>query len=232
MLETPPLLTVRRPARRPSDAQIGAFKGVSASFVADAMGGTGSLDTRIAPPGFGHHLPFTAVGPALTVENWAGDVLATVAAMRFVSPGDVLVVSVAGHSGCAAAGDLVMGMARNAGAAGFVTDGPLRDYTALIEVGLPVWCTGLNPASPSGRGPGKIGLPMAIGGRQVATGDMIIADRDGVVVVPFERIDTVIAALETVKRLEAEAEALVASGATMLSDIAAVLDSDQTVYLE
>lgn len=232
MLETPPILTIRKPVRRPTEAQIAAFRGVSASFVADAMGGTGSLETRIAPPGFGRDIPFAAVGPALTVENWAGDVLATVAALRFLAPGDVLMVGVQGHSGCAAAGDLVMGMAKNAGAAGFVTDGPLRDYAALVEVGLPVWCAGLNPASPSGKGPGRIGLPMTLGGRQIETGDMVIADRDGVVVVPFERIDTVIAALETVKTLEAGAEALVASGATMLPDIAAVLDSDQTAFVE
>ena len=231
MLETPPVLTIRRPDRRPTEAQIAAFRGVPASFVADAMGGTGSLATAIAPPGLGRDLPAAAVGPALTVENPPGDVLATVAALRFLTPGDVLMAGVAGFDGCAAAGDLVVGMARNAGAAGFVTDGPLRDYAALIGVGLPVWCAGLNPASPSARGPGRIGLPVVIGGRAVETGDMVIADRDGVVVVPYARIDATLAALETVKTLEAGTERDVAEGATMLPGVAAILDSDQTRFV-
>ncbi|WP_108257592.1 RraA family protein [Mangrovicoccus ximenensis] len=89
---------------------------------------------------------------------------------------------------------------------------------------------GLNPASPSAKGPGKVGEPLMIGGRQVATGDMIVADRDGVVVVPFERIDAVIAALETVRTLEAEAEASVEAGATSLSAIDHILDGPQTVW--
>jgi 4-hydroxy-4-methyl-2-oxoglutarate aldolase len=195
-------------------------------------GRTGSLDTRISPPGLGRDLPFTAVGPALTVENRAGDLLATVAAVRFLKPGDILVASVGGYSGCAAAGDLVKGTTRNAGAAGFVTDGPLRDYTALVEVGPPLWCAGLNPASPSGNGPGRIGLAIMIGGRQVETGDIVVADRDGVVVVPFVRIDVVLADLEAVKQLEAAAEASVADGAIMLPSIGEILESDRTVHVE
>ncbi|MBE3638437.1 RraA family protein [Mangrovicoccus algicola] len=228
MLETPPLLTIRRPARRPTEAQIAAFRGLPASYVADAMGGGGALDTAIAPP-----LPeaVRAVGPALTAENRAGDLLATAAALRVLQPGDILMAGVGGFGGCAAAGDLVIGMARNAGAAGFVTDGPLRDCEALIRVGLPVWCSGLNPASPTAKGPGRVGEALMIGGRQVETGDMVVADRDGVVVVPFARIDAVIAALETVKALEAETEAAVAAGATSLAAIDHVIDSDQTVWL-
>ncbi len=230
MLENPPLLTIRRPVRRPSQAQIEAFRGIPASFVADAMGGTGTLDTAISPPGLGRDIPAHAVGPALTAENWAGDLLATVAALRVLQPGDMLMAGAGGFRGCAAAGDLVIGMARNAGAAGFVTDGPLRDYAALIEVGLPVWSAGLNPASPSAKGPGKVGGPLMIGGRQVETGDMIVADRDGVVVVPFDRIDAVISALETVKQLEAATEAAVKAGATSLEAVDHIIDGPQTVW--
>jgi len=232
MLENPPLLTVRRPDRRPSAVQLAAFRDAPASFVADAMGGTGSL-RGLAAPGLGRDLPARIVGPALTAGNRAGDVMASVAALRFVQPGDIVVAAVEGHQGCAAAGDLVIGMARNAGAAGFVTDGPLRDYAQLVKVGLPVWSTGLNPASPTGHGPGTVGLPVMVAGRQVESGDIIVADADGVVVVPFARIDAVIAALARVRTAEAETERQVAEeGLAMLPAIAAILDSDRTRYLD
>ena len=119
---------------------------------------------------------------------------------------------------------------RRAGAAAFVTDGPLRDYDGIVDVGLPAWCTGLTPASPFVSGPGKVGFAVQIGGQQVASGDMIVADGDGVVVVPFDRIDAVIAQLDTVRRLEGELDAEVAAGLSLPDPIAELLASERTVH--
>ena len=226
MIEEPPLLTVTRPARRPSDAQIAAFQGVPTGFVVDAMFGKGAMDRRIASLGDGRDLPCAASGPALTADCAPGDILAVLAALDFVRPGDILVSAFAGFQGCAAAGDRVIGMARNSGAVGFVTDGPVRDYSGIVGVGLPVWCTGLTPASPFSTGPGAVGSAIQIGGQQVATGDMIVADRDGVVVVPFDRIDAVITALDKVAELEAALDAEVAAGLKVSEAIAELLKSD------
>ncbi|KKM02697.1 hypothetical protein LCGC14_1781810, partial [marine sediment metagenome] len=71
---------------------------------------------------------------------------------------------------------------------------------------------GLTPASPFTKGPGRVGLPLAIGGQQVETGDMVVADRDGVVIVPFAQIDAVIAALDAVRAAEEGLDAQVAEG--------------------
>ncbi|WP_340107504.1 RraA family protein [Pikeienuella sp. HZG-20] len=231
MIEGPATLTIRRPDRRPTASQIAAFQNTPSSFVADAMYGSGAL-LGLRPLGDGLDIRCVAAGPALTVDCGAGEILALIASLAFIQPGDIVVSAFGAHQGAAAAGDRATGMMKNAGAAGFVTDGPMRDYAGLVEVGLPVWCTGLNPASPVSNGPGRIGLPIQIGGREVETGDMIVADRDGVVVVPFEQLDSVLAQLEVVRQLEADLDAEVAKGLKLPESIAELLASDNTRYVD
>lgn len=231
MIEEPPLLTIARESRRPDAAQVAAFQEVPTSFVVDAMYGSGALSGRIRPLGESRDLVSVAAGPALTAGCGAGDVLALLAATDSVQDGDIVLAAFDGFQGCAAAGDRVCGMLRNAGAAGFVTDGPVRDYAGIVGIGLPCWATGLTPASPYSNGPGTVGLPIQIGGRQVETGDMIVADHDGVVVVPFARIDAVIEKLETVKALENALDAEVEKGLTMFPATRELLKTDRVKYV-
>ncbi|HSF94944.1 MAG TPA: RraA family protein [Thermohalobaculum sp.] len=231
MIEEPPILRIRNNPRRPSDAQIAAFQGVATGFVVDALGGGGALASAIQPLGGGRDLACAAAGPALTADCGPADILATLAALKFLRPGDVLVAAFAGHQGCAAAGDRVAGMIRNNGGAGFVTDGPVRDHAGLVGIGLPVWCTGLTPASPFSKGPGAVGFPVQIGGQEVETGDMIVADRDGVVVVPFERIDEVIARLAEISEMEAALDAKVAEGLKLPGWVDDLLQGDAVDYV-
>lgn len=230
MIEEPKSLTIKRPDRRPSELQIAAFQGVPTGFVVDAMYGGGALSPQIKPLGDGRDFAGHVAGPALTVDNRPSDILALLGALVFVQAGDVVVNAFAGFQGCAAAGDRVTGMMKNQGAAGFVTDGPMRDYAGLVGVGLPVWCTGLNPDSPFATGPGKIGLPVQIGGRQVETGDMVIADRDGVVVVPFAMIDNVIERLAQVTELETALDLEVAAGLGVPGDIEELVAGDNVTW--
>ncbi|WP_108484513.1 RraA family protein [Oceaniglobus ichthyenteri] len=232
MIEEPPLVTINRATRRPTAAQVAAFQGVPTGFVNDAMFGQGALSRTIRPLGEGRDLHCVAAGPALTVDNGPGDLLALLAALPQIRKGDVVMSTCDGFQGCASAGDRVAGMVRNCGAAGFVTDGPMRDYDGIVGIGLPCWCTGLTPASPFSKGPGRVGQPINMAGQRVETGDMVIADRDGVVVVPFARIDEVIAALEQVKTSEYTMDAEVEKGLKWPESIAALLDSDQVKYLD
>ena len=229
MIEAPPTLTINTSLRRPTDAQIAAFQNVPTGFVVDALFGNGALSSDIQPIGAGRDLHCVAAGPALTADCGAADVLATFAALKFIKTGDVVVSAFAAHSGCAAAGDRLVGMMKNNGAAGFVTDGPVRDYDGIVPVGLPVWCTGLTPASPHMTGPGSVGFPVQIGGQEIETGDMIVADRDGVVVVPFERLDDVIKTLARITELESTLDAAVAAGLKIPDWVEEVLASDKTV---
>lgn len=123
MIEEPPILTICRSVRRPTEAQIAAFRGVPTGYVCDAMEGQGALDSRIHPVGDGRDIACHAVGPALVADNGPAEILATMAALHQLEPGDIVVAAVHGHRNCSAAGDRFMGMMKNAGAAGFVTDG-------------------------------------------------------------------------------------------------------------
>lgn len=230
MIEEPPRLTIKRPDRRPSDAQIEAFRDAPTSFVTDAMDGKSALDIAIkplAPEALAGHV----VGPALTADNGPGDIMATLAALNFVQPGDVVVSAFGGYQGCAAAGDRVSAMMKNCGAAGFVTDGPMRDRAGIVEVGLPCWCTGLSPNTPFGSGPGGVGVPIQIGGHRVETGDMIVADRDGVVVVPFDQIDTVIARLAQVRALEEALDADLSGDVRLPDGVKSLIEGDDVRFV-
>ncbi len=229
MIEAPPTLTISTAFRRPTEAQILAFQRVPSGFVVDAMLGGGALSCSIQPIGGGRDLFCTAAGPALTADCGAADVLATFASLKFIVPGDMVVSAFAAYAGCAAAGDRLVGMMKNSGAAGFVTDGPVRDYEGIVQAGLPVWCAGLTPASPHMSGPGSVGFPIQIGGQEIETGDMIVADRDGVVVVPYERIDEVIQKLSHIYELEQALDAEVAQGLKVPKWVEEYLSSDKTV---
>ena len=195
------------------------------------MYGAGALSNAIRPLGESRDLKSVAAGPALTVNSGAGDILALLAALDSVQEGDVVLSAFDGFQGCAAAGDRVCGLLRNSGAAGFVTDGPVRDYAGVVAIGLPCWATGLTPASPFSNGPGSVGLPVQIGGRQVETGDMVVADHDGVVVVPFARIDDVIAKLVTVLELETALDVQIADGLKIPPSTLELLASDKVRYV-
>jgi 4-hydroxy-4-methyl-2-oxoglutarate aldolase len=203
MLEEPPVLTIRPDFPRPTASQIDAFRDVPTGFICDAMSGQGALDCTIQPIGGGHDIDCRAVGPALVAENGPAEILATMAALHILQPGDVVVSAVHGHRNCSASGDQFCGMLQNKGAAGFVTDGQMRDYDGIVEVGMPVWCAGLSPNSPYSNGPARAGFGTNVGGRRVESGDLVVADRNGVVVVPFAEIDAVAAKLIEVQKLEA-----------------------------
>ena len=209
MIEDAPKIRVAKELRRPRPDQMAALRGVPTGFVVDALGGSGGLDYRIKPV-VSEQAAFCGV--ALTCDAGPADNLAVFAALRLLQPGDVLAAATGGHAGCAVAGDLLLGMARNCGAVAFVTDGCVRDIPGLREVGLPCFALGVTPNSPAREGPGTVGFPVVLAGAAIATGDILVGDQDGVVVVPFERIDEVLVRLDAVRTAEAELDAKVKAG--------------------
>ena len=211
MIEDPPLLRIRRRFPRPSAAQVDAFRGQQTGHVVDAMAGSGALSERIKP--IGDYKPFCGV--AVTCNDGPADNLATYASLNVVQPGDVVVSSAGGFTEVAVIGDLLLGMMKNAGVAAFVTDGAVRDIPGIRGVGLPCYAAAVTPNSPVRNGPGTIGFPMVCGGAAIGPGDIILGDEDGVVVVPFARIDETIERLAAVRAAEAELEAKVKGGLKM-----------------
>lgn len=190
----------QRPVARPAASLVDALRGTPTGFIVDAMGGKGALDFRIKPAIADQA---ACCGAALTCDAGPADNLALVAALQSVQPGDVLVAATGNYTGCAVTGDLVLGMARNSGAVGFVTDGCVRDLPGIRTVGLPCFCVGITPNSPARSGPGTVGFPVTIAGHPVASGDVIVADQDGVVVVPQAQLEDVIARLPAIRAAEA-----------------------------
>ena len=224
MIEEPKTLKILGRASRPRPNVPDAFATVPTGNLCDAMDGTGALDPEIKPI---EGLPNRLIGPALPVECGPADILPLLAALSEITPGDVLVVATGGWRGCAALGDLVTGMARNAGAAGIVTDGMVRDLDGLAEVGLPVFGVGVNPNSPYSSGPGRVGYPVDLGGRRVGPGDIVVGDRDGVVTIPVADIGAVETALGAVREAEAGLEAEVRAGLKVPEAIRSLLESDE-----
>ncbi len=211
MIAEPPPLTFAPSIERPRWEIVERLRGAPTSFVVDAMGGSGALDWRIRPI-VGRSL----LGIALTCDCGAGDNLALVAAVAQAEPGDVLVAAAGGWTGAAVTGDLIIGVARNRGAVGFVTDGLVRDLAALEALNVPVYAMGVSAIPPGRRGPGAVGLPIVCGGRPIASGDVIVADRDGVAVVPRERIAETLERLELVRAAEGRVLERVRAGAREL----------------
>jgi len=211
MIENPPVLTITRGHRRPGPALIDAFRGAQTSHVADAMGGRGAIDWRIKPLD-----PANAsfAGPALTAHSYPADILGMIAAVTEAEPGDVIMCANEAYTGTAVVGDLTAGMMRNKGIAAFVTDGLARDRAGIVATGLPLFAMGISPNSPAKNGPGQVGAPIVLGGVQVCSGDIVVGDADGVVVVPLAEADAVLARLHAVRAAEETAAAKVKGGAT------------------
>jgi 4-hydroxy-4-methyl-2-oxoglutarate aldolase len=208
MIEEAPSIQ-RRDVVRPAAALVDALRGTPTGFVVDALGGSGALDYRIKPA-IADQAGFCGV--ALTCDAGPADNLALIAALESVQPGDVIACATGGYTGCAVTGDLVLGMARNSGAVGFVTDGCVRDLPGIRAVGLPCYSVGVTPNSPARSGPGTVGFPVTIAGHPVASGDVIVADLDGVVVVPQARLDEVVARLPAIRSAEAAMDQAVREG--------------------
>jgi len=123
-------------------------------------------------------------GPALTCACAPEDNLAMHAALYQARPGAVLVCDGAGSRRCALFGELMATDAVSQGLAGLVVAGPVRDIADIDGLGFPVWCTGTAPGQAAKATVISVGLPVVVGGALVSSGDQVIADRDGVVVVP------------------------------------------------
>lgn len=220
------VLTIHRTFRRAETALVEKLAGVPTGFAVDALGRSGALDPAIRPLVAG-----SFCGTALTVETVPRDNLAPWAALSLARPGDVLVVAT-GPGEASVMGDILIGMARNAGIVAVVTDGYVRDIGGLEEVGIPVLARGLSPNSPFKNGPGVVGAPIAIGGRSVAPGDIVLGDRDGAVVVPADKAARVIAALEGVREKERRSDEAVRAGAVRPDWLEARMAQEDVAYVD
>lgn len=186
----------------PDQALIEAFKSVPASNVGDVMGRSCGMDPRIRL--MSSPKAQIACGPALTVKTCAGDNLMLHAALNMAQPGDFLVVANEGGSARSLIGEIMMAyLWHTKKVAGIIIDGPIRDIDEIGEWDFPVYATGTNPGGPYKEGPGEINVPVSCGNISVFPGDIILADPDGVIVIP--RLDAA-KVLEDARKFQAADE--------------------------
>lgn len=187
---------VRRSWSRPQPAVVTELGLCSTGVIADAMHRLGAMDGGIRAVWTGARL----AGPALTVWVRAGDNARIHEAIALASSGDVLVVNAQGSLTHAVFGELMALTCQARGLAGIVVDGAVRDAAALAVAGFPTFARGACASGPLKDGTGEVGFPTACGGVVCAAGDLVVADGDGVVVVPLGDAETV---LERARQIDA-----------------------------
>ena len=137
-------------------------------------------------------------GAACTVKVFPGDNLMVHKALDVLEPGDVVIVDAGGSKMNAVLGDLISTKARHRGAQGFVIDGLVRDLPTIQElVDFPVFARGVTPIGPLHRGPGEINFPICCGGVVVNPGDIVVGDAMGVVIIPQQFAEELLARLRS-----------------------------------
>ncbi|GAA3024195.1 hypothetical protein GCM10010519_60820 [Streptomyces lactacystinicus] len=181
------------------------FKDIPTTTLADVLGRAQVMDAGLRPLWTG--MPRVA-GPAFTVRCPPGDNLMLHAAIHRAGPGSVIVVE-SGDLDHALAGGNVCAVAQRRGVAAFVADGLIRDLAEVRELAFPVFARGVIPIPGAKERLGTHGAPVTCGGVSVAAGDIVVADEEGVVVVP---------AAERARVLEAARAKLAKEAAETLDD--------------
>jgi 4-hydroxy-4-methyl-2-oxoglutarate aldolase len=156
----------------------------------------------------------TVAAPAYPVSCAAGDNLAIHAAVAAAPAGRALVVGVPGDRDHGFWGEVLTVAAQARGLAGLVIEACVRDVDALAARRFAVFATGVALPGASKSGPGAIGRPIVIGGVEVHDGDWVVADADGVVVLPADRCHEILAAGDQRARREATMFEQLADGRT------------------
>jgi 4-hydroxy-4-methyl-2-oxoglutarate aldolase len=172
---------------------------LAATLASDATEGQGILPNFILPL----QLASRVVGPARVVLMSQDDNLAIRKFMAApLTPDTVLVVAGGSTSRTATIGGLLALELQNAGIAGLITDGLVRDSQEIRQLGFRVWCRGVTPIASQKNGPARVGGAVSIGGIVIRDDDLVIADDDGVVIWPQEQIEKLLIRAEAKFQLD------------------------------
>ena len=133
-------------------------------------------------------------GLARTVRCAQGDNLMMHAVLAVVQPGEVLVLTMPEAAPVALVGDLLATQALERGVAGMLIDAAVRDSEELRDLGLPIWARFIRVRGATRTTPGELNAPVTVGGSSIRSGDLIVMDADGAVVVARERVVVVLEA--------------------------------------
>ncbi|MFI7351381.1 4-carboxy-4-hydroxy-2-oxoadipate aldolase/oxaloacetate decarboxylase [Streptomyces sp. NPDC049936] len=189
-------------------ADVEALAGYGVATVGEAMGRTGLLGPELRPIQQGVRI----AGTAVTVLGWPGDNLMIHAAVEQCGEGDVLVVTTTSPSTDGMFGELFATALQRRGVRGLVINAGIRDTQELREMGFAAWSRAVSAQGTVKATGGSVNVPVAVDGQVIRPGDVIVADDDGVVVVPRERARRTAEASEAREAKEAGARAAFLEG--------------------
>lgn len=193
-----------------SQEQISQLRAFGSATIHEAQGAKGAFDSGMKPLDPTSRL----AGPAFTVDMRPADNLMLHYALLKAKPGDVLVVDAKGFMEAGPWGDILTLQAMKLGLAGLVIHGCVRDASQIVETGFPVFCRGLSIKGTGKNQPGRVNVPLHIGDAVIQPGDIIVGDRDGLVVVRADEVADVIMASAAREAKEAEMRKAIEQGGT------------------
>ena len=199
---------------RLDDRLVDRFRRMATPNLADAMGRFNFMD-----PGILSRTGLPLCGLAVTVNARPADNLMVHKALQVASPGDVIVVNTCGNTTSAVFGELMCNTAVAAKLGGIVVDGAIRDVDGLAAIAFPAFSRSVSAGGCDKDGPGEINVPISCGGVVVSPGDIIVGDRDGVVVVPRADAAEVLSLVQALVERETKRVAEIKSGVLFRAEI-------------
>lgn len=198
--------------RRLAPEALEPWRAIPTTIASDETNRAGGLDAGIKPVGDGMRI----AGQAVTVEVMAGDNAAIQHALATAPAGSVLVVDAGGLMRNAVWGGITHRYAELRRLGGVVIDGCVRDVAEIRASSLAVFARGAVPNGPHKGFGGAINRPIQCGGRPVRPGDLVLGDDDGVVVVPLEQAEEVLARCQAKLQREARLLERLSAGESIL----------------